>query len=108
MDRDLPPDQARLGQLAEEQAALRRVATLVARATPPEEVFAAVATEVGQLLAVDFATLIRYDPPDTMEVVGAWTQTGAPAPTPVGGRLPLGGRNVTTLVYQSGRSARID
>ena len=54
-----PPDQARLDQLAEEQAALRRVATLVAQATPPEEVFAAVAEEVGQLLAADFAILVR-------------------------------------------------
>ncbi|MCW2897276.1 MAG: hypothetical protein JWO75_6765, partial [Actinomycetia bacterium] len=44
-----PPDQARLGQLAEEQAALRRVAMLVARGEPPEAVFAAVAEEVGQL-----------------------------------------------------------
>src|ERR1700729_1149669 len=43
-----PPDQARLRQLADEQVALRRVATLVAQATPPEAVFAAVA-EVGQL-----------------------------------------------------------
>ena len=102
-----PPGQARLGQLAEEQAALRRVATLVARATPPEAVFAAVAAEVGRLLAVDFAILIRYDPQDTLEVVGTWTRTGAPAPTPVGGQLPLGGRNVTTLVYQTGL-ARIE
>ena len=98
-----PPDQARLARLAEEQAALRRVATLVARATPPEEVFAAVAEEVGRLLAVDFAILVRYDPQDTLEVVGTWTRTGAPPPTPVGGRLPLGGRNVTTMVYQTGR-----
>jgi GAF domain-containing protein len=98
----------RLGQLAEEQAALRRVATLVAQATPPERVFAAVAEEVGRLLALDFAILVRYDPQDTLEVVGAWTRTGAPPPTPVGGRLPLGGRNVTTVVYQTGRPARID
>ena len=84
------------------------MATLVARATAPREVFAAVAGEVGRLLAVDFAVLVRYDPQDTLEVVGTWTRTGAPAPTPVGGRLPLGGRNVTTLVYQNGRPARID
>jgi signal transduction histidine kinase len=103
-----PPDQARLGQLAEEQAALRRVATLVARATAPQEVFAAVAGEIGRLLAVDFAILVRYDPQDTLEVVGTWTRAGGPAPTPVGGRLPLGGRNVTTLVHQSGRPARVD
>jgi GAF domain-containing protein len=103
-----PPDRARLRQLAEEQAALRRVATLVARATPPARVFAAVAAEVGTLLAVDFAILVRYDPQDTLEVVGTWARTGAPAPTPVGGRLPLGGRNVTTLVHRTGRAARID
>ena len=99
---------AALARLAEEQAALRRVATLVARATPPEAVFAAVAEEVGRFLAVDFAILVRYDPQDMLEVVGTWTRTGAPAPTPVGGRLPLGGRNVTTAVYQSSRPARID
>ena len=103
-----PPEQAQLRQLAGEQAALRRVATLVARATPPQEVFAAVAEEVGRLLAADFAILVRYDPRDTLEVVGTWTRTGAPAPTPVGGQLPLGGRNVTTMVYQTGRPARID
>ena len=99
---------AELARLAEEQAALRRVATLVARATPPQEVFAAVAEEVGRVLAVDFAILVRYDPQDTLEVVGTWTRTGAPPPTPVGGRLPLGGRNVTTLVYRTGQPARID
>jgi GAF domain-containing protein len=97
-----------LGRLAEEQAALRRVATLVARATPPARVFTTLAAEVGMLLAVDFAILVRYDPRDTLEVVGTWTRTGAPAPTPVGGRLPLGGRNVTTLVHRTGRPARID
>ena len=56
-------------------------------------------------LAVDFAILVRYDPQDTLEVVGTWTRTGAPPPTPVGGRLPLGGRNVTTVVYQTGLPA---
>ena len=102
------PDQARLDRLAEEQAALRRVAMLVAKATSSERVFAAVAEEVGRLLRVDFAILVRYDPQDTLEVVGTWTRTGAPPPTPVGGRLPLGGRNVTTMVYQTGRPARTD
>ena len=95
-------------RIADEQAALRRVATLVAQAAPPELVFASVAEESGRLLAVDFAVLVRYDPPDTLEVTGTWTSTGAPAPTPVGGRLPLGGHNVTTLVHQTGQPARID
>ena len=94
-------------RIAGEQAALRRVATLVARPAPPREVFTAVAEEVGRLLAADLAILVRYDPPGTLEVAGTWTSTGGPAPAPVGGRLPVGGHNVTTLVHQTGR-ARID
>ena len=69
---------AALARLAEEQAALRRVATLVARGESPEQVFAAVAGEVGGLLEVDYTVLIRSDPEDMITVVGAWTATGAP------------------------------
>jgi len=48
-------------RIAVEQAALRRVATVVARAAPPEEVFAAVVAEAGGLLSADHTSLIRYD-----------------------------------------------
>ena len=92
---------------AEEQAALRRVATLVARAAPPEEVFAAVTAEAGRLLAADATLMSRYDPDDAVTVVGAWTSTGD-CQLPVGSRLSLGGRNLHTLVFQTGRAARID
>ena len=95
-------------RIAAEQAALRRVAVLVAGGAPPEEVFSAVAEEVGRLLEVDFATLARYDPQDAITIAGTWTRTGAPSPTPVGNRLRLGGRNLTTLVYRTGRPQRID
>ena len=105
---ELTQRQVRLAELANEQAALRRVAVLVAGGAPPEEVFGAVAEEVRRLLEVDFATLVRYDPQDAITIVGTWTRTGAPPPIPVGNRLPLGGRNLTTVVYQTGRSARID
>jgi signal transduction histidine kinase len=101
-----PPDQARLGQLAEEQAALRRVATLVAQATPPEAVFAAVAEEVGQLLPVDSASLCRYGPDGTLTFVSQWGSVAVGFP--VGSRWALGGRNLGTLVFQTGRSARFD
>jgi GAF domain-containing protein len=47
--------------LAGAQAALRRVATLVARGAVPEEVFAAVTEEIGQLLPVDSAGMGRYE-----------------------------------------------
>ena len=99
---------AEFGQVAGEQAALRRVAMLVAQAAPPETVFAAVAAEAGRLLEVDAAILIRYDPRDAITVVGSWTGTGAVPPIPVGGQLPLGGDNVTTLVFRTGQAARTD
>ncbi len=93
-------------RLAEEQAALQRVATLVARGTPPEELFAAVTEEVGQLLPVDFAILGRYDADDTVTAIAAW---GTPvARFPVGRRWGLGGKNLVTVVRETGRPARID
>jgi signal transduction histidine kinase len=93
---------------ADEQAALRRVATLVARAAPPEEVFAAVTEEAGRLLQVHHATMNRYGPDGAARVVVAsWSSTGAVA-FPVGAQASLGGRNVNTLVFQTGRAARID
>jgi GAF domain-containing protein len=61
-----------LGVLAEEQAALRRVATLVARGAAPEEVFAAVTEEIGRLLPVDGAGMGRYEPDGTLTFVASW------------------------------------
>jgi signal transduction histidine kinase len=96
-----------LRSFAEEQAALRRVATLVARAAAPEQVFAAVTGEAGRLFAADIASLSRYAPDGTQTAAGVWDSTGAP-PVAVGTRLPLGGRNVASLVFQTGRPARMD
>jgi GAF domain-containing protein len=96
------------GGIAEEQAALRRVATLVARAPPPEEVFAAVAAEAGRLLCADVTLMSRYDPGGAITVLGAWSGTGAAVPFPVGTQTSPGGRNVTTLVFRTRRPARID
>ena len=93
-------------RISGEHAALRRVATLVARAVPPAEVFAAVTEEAGRLLHAGHATMVRYDPDGVRTVVGAWSSTGAAFP--LGTREKLGGRNVSTLVFQTGRAARID
>jgi signal transduction histidine kinase len=101
-----PPDQARLRQLAEEQSALRRVATLVARGEPPEAVFAAVLDEVGRLLPIDLAMMGRYESDRTVTCVATW-RTGADI-IPVGSRWPLKGYNLGTLVFETGRPARID
>jgi signal transduction histidine kinase len=91
---------------AEEQAGLRRVATLVARGAPPAEVFAAITGEAGGLLRADYATMGRYDPDDAIRVVASWSGSG-PA-FPLGTHWRAGGRNVPTLVFQTGRAARID
>jgi GAF domain-containing protein len=99
---------AELRDHAREQAALRRVATLVARAAAPEEVFAAVAAEAGQVLAADITGVTRYDPDGTGTVLGAWSRTGATVPVSVGTRLGPGERNMTTLVFKTGRPTRID
>jgi signal transduction histidine kinase len=97
-----------MARLASEQAALRRVATLVAYGSPPEEVFAAVTAEVGRLLHVGVTMLACYGPDGTVVTVGTWEGTGDAAPVPVGTRWSLGGHNVSTLVFETGRTARID
>jgi GAF domain-containing protein len=95
---------AGLARLAEEQAALRRVATLVARGTRPDELFAAVTNEVGRLLSVDLANLCRYESDGTLTFVAS-----AGERFPVGSRWPFGGqKNLATLVFETGRPARID
>jgi signal transduction histidine kinase len=84
------------------------VAELVARAAPPEEVFAAVAAEAGHVLGVDVAILNRYAPDSAEAVtVAVWASDGMP-PVVVGERVPLSGRNMTSLMFQTGRPARID
>jgi signal transduction histidine kinase len=93
-------------RLAEEQAALRRVAMLVARGAPPEEVFAAVAEEVGQLLPVDLVNMCRYEPDRTLVFIASWDSAGQRFP--VGSRRTLGGHNIGTLVFETGRPARVD
>jgi PAS domain S-box-containing protein len=89
----------------EEQAALRRVATLVAQETAPDAVFAAVAREVGEVLGVDATHLGRFDGDDTVVSVAQW---GSAPGIRVGQRFPLEGDSVSKRVLRSGRAARID
>ena len=95
-----------VSRLADEQAALRRVATLVARGVPPSDVFAAVAHEVGRLLEVDAAYMGRFERDGTMTAVGVWERSGLEGP--VGTRVVLDGTGVSSLVAQTGRPARLD
>jgi signal transduction histidine kinase len=102
---------AEVGRLADEQAALRRVATLVARGVPPPEVFAAVASELGRLLGVDATYIMRYAADGTGKIVAGWGEPdwGEPDSTlPVGSSVTLGGDNVGSLVSRTERPARVD
>ena len=95
-----------LAALAEEQAALRRVATLVARGAPPDEVFAAVAEEAGRLTGADLTILSRYESAAESTNIAAWSRTGRRLP--LGSRSALGGHETRTLVRETGRTVRID
>jgi PAS domain S-box-containing protein len=94
-----------LQRLAGEQAALRRVATLVAREAPQADVFAAIAQEIRRLLGPDVIRMVRYED-DFAVVVGS--STVHKDRLPVGSRHPLDGDNVTGRVFRTGRPARID
>jgi PAS domain S-box-containing protein len=90
----------------EEQAALRRVATLVAQGASSTEVFHAVAGEIERLMGADAGRLMRYEPDGTATVVATQSQPGLEIA--VGTRLTLEGVNVPGLVLQSGQAARVD
>jgi hypothetical protein len=95
-----------LARLAEEQTALQRVATLVAHGTSQAELFTAVVVEVGRVFAVEDVGLARYEPDATMTTVAISARLADSFP--VGTRWPLGEKNVSAVVLETGRSARID
>jgi signal transduction histidine kinase len=93
--------------LADEHAALRRVATLVAAEPPPSRVFQQVTEEVGRLLGLPGAFVVQYDGTEAATVVGAWTQT-ARLPLPVGSSLDLDGDTVVAKVLRTGTPQRLE
>jgi GAF domain-containing protein len=94
---------ARAERLADEQAALRRVATLVARGAGPEDVFRAVAEEVGSLLGHDTSAMVRFEPDGTATVLG-----GRRPRTAIGARVALDPGDVVAIVRRTARAARFD
>jgi signal transduction histidine kinase len=92
--------------LTEEQAALRHVATLVAQGAPPQDLFDAVAEQVGRLLPAANVSMGRYEPDDSVTSMASWSSDGVVFPPGV--RWPIKGTNVAWMVLQTGRPARID
>ena len=98
----------KLGELAELQAALRRVATLVARGVPASEVFSTVAEELARTLGASNAALWRYETDGTATLISAHDDPLQATTMPVGSRWPLEGENIVAMISDSGRPARMD
>jgi len=96
-----------LGVLAELQASLRRVATLVARGVPRSELFSAVVAEVSRCLGVHHSVLFRYEPDGAAVLVAARDDDPGMKNMPVGERFSLEGESVTAMVFDTGRAARM-
>ena len=109
-----PPDQTRLRQLADEQAALRRVATLVAGGARPAEVFTAVADELGRLIGAEATFVSRLDHPSGERgepegyatVVGSYGRVSDQVP--VGFRTKLLAGTIQAAALRTGRPARVN
>ncbi len=95
-------------RLSAEQAALRRLATLVARGIEPLEVFGAVADEMRRCVPADTAGLWRFDTDREITFVAAAADPAARAKWPLGTRTPVEGNTLATLVQRTGRPARMD
>jgi signal transduction histidine kinase len=99
----------RLAALAEEQAALRRVATAVAGGAQPEEIFELVTEEAGRLLGASSSGMIRYEPDEESAlVVGRWQQGNQPGGMEVGTVVPVSGNTGVAHVLRTGRPVRIE
>ena len=95
-----------LRRLAEEQAALRRVATLAAREASTVEVFEAVAEEAARVLDVDAIGMLRFEPDETATLVA---QSETPwDPPPLGTSFTLDGENLIASVHRTGQATRMD
>jgi signal transduction histidine kinase len=91
--------------MADEQAALRRVATLVAAGASEDELVACVTEEIAKLFEAHTANILRWEG-DTIRVVGDWYGDARPS---LGGRIyAFGGDTITVRVVESRSPARID
>jgi signal transduction histidine kinase len=106
MGASLEASREELAELAAEQAALRRVATLVARGASPSEVFSAVAEEAAQILGAELTKVLRYEPDGRATVVGGWSVPGMHIP--LGTSLTVEGEGVAVTVRRTGKPARTE
>jgi signal transduction histidine kinase len=121
-----PADRARLRQLVLEHAALRRMATLIARGAGSADVFGAVADELGHLIGAEATFLSRVvlsgaagpgaseadrsaersEPEGYATILGSYGRVSDQVP--VGFQTKLQPGMVTTVALRSGCPARIN
>ena len=104
-EKDVETARRHLKVIADEQAALRTVATLVVRGAPQADVLAVVAREVAGCPDLPLVSVIRFDAGETAVHVGVW---GRENPFPVGTSWQLDEYGAAGLVYHSGRAARVE
>ncbi|HEX2017142.1 MAG TPA: diguanylate cyclase [Solirubrobacteraceae bacterium] len=94
-------------RLADEQGAMRRVATAVAARREPHEIYQLVSEESGRLLGADGSGLLRFETLERAVVVGAWA--GAEGGIYESGtKVPIRpGSDLADLV-KTGRPQRVD
>jgi len=99
-------------ELAAEQAALRQIATLVARQSSFDQLLSVVADQAARVFDVPLVSLERYEQDGTVVILGGFSERPATAPhalgLPIGSRWPREGPGVTELIYQTGRPARVE
>ena len=93
------------GRLSQQQAALRRVATLVARGAPPPEVFSAVAHELAAEFGAGITAVLRYQDDGTATIVGGWAEPGIQIPA--GTRLKTAGQDAVSAL-RTGAAVRVE
>jgi PAS domain S-box-containing protein len=98
---------AEVGRLAQEQTALRRVATLAAAEAGQEQLFEAVSKQCARVLGAGASAVFRFDDDGFATVVGRYDREGVSAFS-LGARVPLGPNSATGQVHATGKPARID
>jgi PAS domain S-box-containing protein len=101
---ELAASEARARELANEQAALRRVATLVAQGVSPDDLFSAVAHEVAGIIDIPVVGVSRYEADGTFTIVGIAGETNFT----VGSRWPVEEEGVAAMILATGRPSRRD
>jgi len=101
---ELATSESRARDLATEQAALRRVATLVAQGASPDELFSAVAGEVAGIIDIPVVGINRYEADGTFTTLGIAGETKVM----VGSRWPVEEEGVAGMILATGSPARKD